>query len=222
MRRRAESCLDEFWPLIEGKIQDTARRLNRPVLIGVGGQGGSGKSTFSHWLAAKLSGSHVLPLDDYRLPREVRTGRGLLGSHPDGNDLFRLHNHLDSGRKRLTFDRPVFCTKKGRAHQSVAVPPVDFLICDGEIAAHDSIRPQFDLFILIDSHWRTQLNARLTRDMSQRAYDLEKAIEVFLKSNLRDFPRFAADSRKAADIILYRNSRGGFTVKKPLPQSAPR
>tara|TARA_R100000027_G_scaffold67743_1_gene68404 strand:+ start:3600 stop:4268 length:669 start_codon:yes stop_codon:yes gene_type:complete len=219
MSSHAEICLDSLWPTLEALIDKAAKGKERTILIGIGGQGGAGKSTVSTWMRKKLSRSEVLPLDDYRLPRSQRAHRGLLGSHPDGNDRKRLLRDLKAATENRSFRRPVFCPAAGRADHSEPVPPQRYLICDGEIAAHQGIREQFDLFLLVDCHWRTQLNARLSRDISERAYNLEKAIEVFLKSNLRDYPLYSKGAAEFASMILYRNSRGGFTVKKPLPHS---
>ena len=218
MNRNGIKSLESWWPQLQSDLQEREPTPPTPLLIGIGGQGGSGKSSVSHWLVNKIEGSALLPLDDYRLPRRDRAERGLLGSHPEGNDLPRLFADLDAARSGRTIHRPIFNATAGEADQTEPVRPGSCLICDGEIAAHEELRTQFDLFILVESHWRTQLNARLSRDIAERAYALEKAIEVFLKSNLRDFPRFSAGAKDHADWVLYRNTRGVFSAKKPLPQ----
>lgn len=185
-----------------------------PLLVGIGGPGGSGKSTLSRWLIERLDGAALLHLDDYRLPRKDRQESGLLGSHPEGNDLTRIQADLERARRGETVDQPVFDSEAGRACHTRPVRAERVWICDGEIAAHAPLRSVFDLFILVDCHWRTQLNARLTRDIADRGYDLEKAIEVFLKSNLRDYPRFSEGAAAEADLILYRNTRGAFLLRK--------
>jgi uridine kinase len=76
------------------------------------------------------------------------------------------------------------------------------------------VRPWFDRLILVEAHWRTQLNVRLTRDLRERHCTLEKAIDLFLQSNLRDYPRFAAGAREAAHAILYCNARRGFSLRR--------
>ena len=48
----------------------------------------------------------------------------------------------------------------------------------------------------------------------QRQCSLEKAIDIFLHSNLRDYPRFAKGAHAAADAVLYRNARHVFSLRK--------
>lgn len=190
--------------------------MKTPFLLGIGGPGGCGKTTVSRWLLARIKGAALLPLDDFRHPREARSERGLLGSHPDGNDLTRLRACLRAARRRQSFERPVFDPVAGTSKRTAPVPPAPVLICDGEIAAHSAIRNEFDGLVVVDAHWRTQLNTRLTRDLRERHCSLDKALNIFLQSNLRDYPTYAEGAREAADLVLYRNRRNVFSImKKP-------
>ncbi len=188
-------------------LHQTSAALGRPVIIGIGGPGGSGKSSFSETLFRHLDDVQLLPLDDYRKPRRERPP-GIYGSHPDGNRLALLSAHLEDARSGRPFDRPVFCRSRGAAIETEAVPPARFLIADGEIAAHRELRDLFDLRILVLADWSMQWKARMGRDRSERASSLRKALSLFVLSNLRDYPRFAAGSQRHADLILRRKRCG--------------
>jgi uridine kinase len=110
--------------------------------------------------------------------------------------------------------QPVFDPVAGQALDEIEIPACRILLADGEIAAHDAVRPWLDRLILVEAHWRTQLNTRLTRDLRERHCSLEKAIDLFLHSNLRDYPRFAAGARDAAHAVLYCNARRTFSVRR--------
>lgn len=188
-------------------LHEASATLGRPVLIGIGGPGGSGKSSFSHKLSRHLDDVQLLPLDDYRKARHERPP-GIYGSHPSGNRLDLLSTHLDDARNSRSFLRPVFSRESGAAINTEAVPPARFIIADGEIAAHRELRELFDLRILVLADWSLQWKARIGRDRSERSCSLRKAITLFVLSNLRDYPRHAAGSRRDADLIL-RRSRSG-------------
>lgn len=188
-------------------LHQASATLGRPVLIGIGGPGGSGKSSFSLALAKQLDDARLLPLDDYRKPRSERPP-GIFGSHPAGNRLDLLNDHLDDARNGRAFERPVFCRERGSAIQTEAVPPARFIIADGEISAHRALRPLFDLRILITADWTLQWRARMGRDRSERSCSLRKALTLFVLSNLRDYPRFASGSHRDANLVLRRGRCG--------------
>lgn len=190
-------------------LHEAGTRLERTVMVGIGGPGGSGKSSFARELNRLLPDSWVLPLDDYRKPRDERPP-GIYGSHPEGNHIDLLKLHLQAARDGLPFERPVYDAKSGTLARSEPVPPARFLIAEGEIAAHRGLRSQFDLRILILSSLSSQWMARIGRDRSERASSLRKAIAVFLRSNLRDYPRFSAGVRREADLVVRRSRDGRF------------
>ena len=208
----------ECFHRVLGWIEHEAATARHPFLLGIGGPGGSGKSTLSRWLRHHLPDSRILSLDDFRLPRHRRPPHGRYGSHPDANDLSRLQQTLEDFRRGHPIVQPVFDLQSGRISTEIRVPSARILLADGEIAAHESVRTAFDRLILVEAHWRTQLNVRLTRDLRERHCSLEKALDVFLQSNLRDYPRFAAGAAHAAHAILYCNARRVFSLRRtPSP-----
>lgn len=188
-------------------LHKASAALDRPVLVGIGGPGGSGKSSFALALSRHLDDVQLVPLDDYRKPRHERPPR-IYGSHPAGNRLDLLKTHLDDARNGRPFERPVYSHERGASTETELVPPARFIIAEGEIAAHRYLRPLFDLRILITADWSLQWQARMGRDRSERACSLPKALSVFVISNLRDYPRFAAGSHRDAELILRRSRCG--------------
>lgn len=195
-------------------LKKEVRSHDGPFIAGIGGPGGCGKSTLSRWLRHHLPDARILSLDDFRLPRHERPAHGRYGSHPDGNDLTRLKICLKDFHHGRPIRQPVFDPITGKAREEIQVPEADILLADGELAAHQELRPLFDRLILVDAHWRTQLNTRLTRDLRERHCTLEKAMDIFLQSNLRDYPQFAKGAREAADVLLYCTIRHTFSLRR--------
>lgn len=186
--------------------------LQRPVLVGIGGPGGSGKSSFAIKLARHLGDVRIVPLDDYRKPR-IERRRGIYGSNPAGNRLDVLKCHLDDARNGRPFERPVFCRIRGAAIESETIHPARFILADGEIAAHRGLRDCFDVRILVLAGLHLQWRARMGRDRHERASSLRKALALFCISNLLDYPRFSAGAMAEADLILRRSACGRHLMR---------
>jgi 4-hydroxy-tetrahydrodipicolinate synthase len=174
-----------------------------PVLIAVGGPGGTGKSTFCRALQNRLEDASILTLDDYKTDRVLRENRMLFGAHPEANRIDVLREHLSLVRRGKSIDHPRYNNATGRADHTEPFTPSRFVILDGEISTYPHFREFTDFSIFIDSDWRTQLATRISRDIEQRGYTREKAIATFLQSNLREFEEFGAASKGWADMHLY-------------------
>ncbi|QSH41990.1 hypothetical protein P0136_05170 [Lentisphaerota bacterium ZTH] len=173
------------------------------VNIAIGGPGGSGKSTFAAGLLPLLQSTALLPLDDYKTSRTSRYGKNLYGAHPEANKMSLICSHLQQIKRGNLFQRPVYNAVTGTADSKIEFTPAKFNIIEGEISTYHQFRDYIDLAIFIDSDWRTQLKTRINRDINERCYSEEKAIATFLQSNLREFRKYGAESKKWSDIHIY-------------------
>lgn len=174
-----------------------------PVLVAIGGPGGTGKSTFAEKLQHHLNNCPILRLDDYKRSRTERYPHNFFGAAPEANQIELLKNHLATLKEGQSIDKPVYNSKLGKCDRTTPFSPDRFVILDGEIATYDVFKDLVDFKIFIDSDWQTQLQTRINRDIADRGYDPEKAIDTFLNSNLREFRQYGAASRQSADIHLY-------------------
>ncbi|MBT3201074.1 MAG: hypothetical protein HN350_14325 [Phycisphaerales bacterium] len=174
-----------------------------PVLIAIGGPGGTGKSWLAGLLATRLGDASVLRLDDYKTARSDRQDAGIFGPHPDANKMDLIGEHLMSLKKNQAISKPVYDSASGAAHATETFTPARFNLIDGEVSTYRQFRDIVDFAVFIDSHWRTQLATRLDRDLDQRDYTLDKAVTTFLHSNLREFGAHGAESKNWSDAHLF-------------------
>lgn len=196
----SRNTVEEISASIINSIYDNNKK---PLLIAVGGPGGTGKSTFCIKLAALLLHSNILSLDDYKKSRDNRANKNIYGAHPDANNIKLLINHLNKIKNKQSITQPVYNSITGKIDSTKEFIPKAITILDGEISTYPQFREFVDFSIFIDSDWKTQLNTRIYRDIEEKKYSREKAVATFLQSNLREFSEFGAKSKNWADIHIY-------------------
>jgi uridine kinase len=187
-----------------------------PILISVGGPGGTGKSSFSKKLAGCFDNASILRLDDYKIPRWDRSKKRLFGPHPEANEMELLRWQLEDIRGGRPFFKPIYDGALGYAELTEVYFPNNINILDGEISTYPEFRDLVDLSIFIESRLSTQLNTRVTRDINDRGYPLEKALNTFWGSNMIEFGAFGRNGKIWADILLRCNEDYSLSIM-PLP-----
>ncbi len=187
--------------------------VEKNILIVVGGPGGTGKTTFSNELAEVLQQASVLRLDDYKLPRHERESLNVFGAHPQANDMALLLEHFALLSSGNSIEKPVYDSASGRAEVTETFTPCKYVIVDGEISTYKDFADYIDFSIFIDSDWQTQLNTRISRDISEKNYDKEKVVATFLHSNIWEFEEYGASSKNSADIHIYCESDYRLTLE---------
>lgn len=189
--------------LLAGALLEKFAGRKQPVLIAVGGPGGTGKTTFAARLAGALPDARVLKLDDYKTSRAARAIKRLQGPHPEANEMALLKDQLRRLKHGESVDKPVYCRKSGQAAQTEPFAPARFVIAEGEIATYPDFYELVDFSVFIDSHWWTQLRTRIGRDIVKRGYSVSKALTTYVRSNLLEFKAYGAQSRNWADVHLH-------------------
>ncbi len=98
---RAPIDLPALAAILEGML--AARSASAPLLVGLAGAPGAGKSTAAAELAALVPGSRVLPMDGFHLPQAelVRLGRRERMGAPDTFDVDAFVALLEALREAL-------------------------------------------------------------------------------------------------------------------------
>ncbi|HSH31098.1 MAG TPA: hypothetical protein VK963_00310 [Candidatus Saccharimonadales bacterium] len=120
----------------------------KPILIGIEGFGGSGKTTVAERLKTALGNAYVIGIDDFivkeRLlehsPEEVGFDRARL----EQQVLVPAHNGQPIKYQRLEW-------VENRLSDPISVPPVDCLIIEGISSCHPDIAKYYDYKIWVEA-----------------------------------------------------------------------
>jgi 4-hydroxy-tetrahydrodipicolinate synthase len=189
--------------IIDAVLRKIFPDTNTPVLIAIGGPGGSGKTTFAEKLAVLLGDAGIVSLDNYKISRKLRLVQDTWGPHPAANKMELIIEHLEILRSGSCIHIPQYNQDTGDALETREYLPVRFNLIEGEISTYDQFQKYIDFSIYIDSDFNTQLSTRLGRDMQLRGHSYEKAITNFLKSNLQEFIKYGIDSKTSADVHIF-------------------
>ena len=186
----------------------------RPIVIGVAGASGSGKSSVSKRILEIFSEMSILVLqqdfyykDQTHLPFEERLKTNY--DHPLAfdNDLFI--EHLEKLMKGETIDKPVYdFANHTRSTETIHQEPRDVIIVEGILILDDKrVRNLLDIKIYVDTDSDICLARRILRDINERGRTVDSVINQYVEVVKTMFHQFVEPTKRYADIII---PEGGY------------
>jgi uridine kinase len=180
-----------------------------PVLIGVAGGTGAGKTTFAEAMIAAAGSDDTLLVsqdayyhDHAELGLEERAKINY--DHPRAFDFDLLvhdMSELKAGRPvpRLAYDYVTHSRKESGG----LLEPKKIIILEGILALEDQgLRSVMDIKLYIDADADVRLLRRLKRDIEERGRTLENVTKQYLESVRPMHLEFIEPSKRYADLIV--------------------
>jgi uridine kinase len=147
--------------------------MERPVLVGIGGCSGSGKTSLARELATQLEAT-LFPLDLYyrdlsQFPLDSRHKQNF--DHPDALESELFIAHIRGLAEGQTIQRPVydFAHHARVAGAFEAVAPSRFVVVEGILALHYAeLWPLYDFSVYVEAPDEVCLARRIYRDVRER------------------------------------------------------
>jgi uridine kinase len=182
----------------------------RPVLIGIAGGTGSGKTLVARTLVERLGGDRVAIVeqdcyynDNWKLPFEERARINY--DHPDAFDHDLLADHVRRLLKGEGIDMPLYdyAQHARRKDSSVRVENHLCVILEGILVLHDPVlRRKMDIKVFVDADSDVRFIRRLRRDVKERGRSLDGVIEQYETVVAPMHLQFVEPSKRFADIII--------------------
>ena len=179
-----------------------------PLLIGIAGGTGSGKTTFAERLKSQFGKNiTVIAYDNYykpqdNIPLSERTKTNY--DCPDALDTPLLIEHLKALRSGQSVNIPCydFCIHT-RTGDYTPTEPTPIIIVDGILTFHDeTLREMFDIKIFADADADERILRRLRRDVNERGRDIDGVIGQYLSTVKLMHGIYVEPTKKYADIII--------------------
>ncbi|MFL6562678.1 MAG: uridine kinase, partial [Bacillus sp. (in: firmicutes)] len=161
--------------------------MRKPVVIGVTGGSGSGKTSVTKSIYETLKAHSILVLEqDYyykdqsELPFEERLKTNY--DHPLAFDNDLLIDHIEKLLRYETIQKPVYdYSIHTRSDKVIPIEPKDVIILEGILVLEDErLRNLMDIKLYVDTDADLRIIRRLTRDISERGRTFDSVIDQYL------------------------------------------
>ena len=180
-----------------------------PLIIGIAGGSGSGKTTVAQKILARVSTERIAYIqhDSYYkdlsgLPANLKAEINF--DHPDSLETELLIKHVLMLRDFKSVEVPIYdFSTDSRTDQTYAVAAKNVVIVEGIlIFAEPELRKLFDVKIFVDTDADIRLIRRLRRDIMERGRNPESVLNQY-ESTVRPMHlEFVEPSKRYADVII--------------------
>lgn len=188
--------------------------MSRPIIIGIAGGTGSGKSTVAQEIYSSLPTGSIAMIeqdsyykDQSHLTFEERVNTNY--DHPDAFDTKLLVKHLKMLLNGEEIDKPMYDFEvHNRKKESVRVEPKDIIILEGiMILVEPEIRSMMDIKLFVDTDADVRIIRRIKRDIKERGRTIDSVIDQYINVVRPMHLEFVEPTKRYADIII---PEGGY------------
>jgi uridine kinase len=185
-----------------------------PLIVGIAGGSGAGKTALARAVAAALAPRSVALLahDAYYVDRShlAPPERAALDfDAPEALDHERFRADLDALRQGRSIVPPVYCfTTHRRLGYDAPLEPRELVLVEGVLLFHDAaVRAVFDLRVWIDAPDALRLARRIARDTAERGRTAESVVAQCRARVLPAHERHVEPTKAWADLVLLNAGR---------------
>ncbi|QSX06443.1 uridine kinase [Sedimentibacter sp. zth1] len=183
--------------------------MKSPLLIGITGGSGCGKTTIVNKIFAEVPEKSIAILeqdsyykDQSHLSFEQRCKSNY--DHPLAFDTDLFIKHIKNLKKGQAIDKPIYDYEiHNRRKETKIIEPKDIIIVEGLLIFYDErVRDLLDIKIFVDTDADLRLIRRIIRDVNERARTVDSVITQYINTVRPAHEQFIEPTKKYADIIV--------------------
>jgi phosphoribulokinase len=177
----------------------------RPIMIAVGGDSGTGKTTLCRGLDKIFGAERIetICLDDYHsLDRDQRNVVGFTALDPRANNFAAMEEDMWMLREGNPIDKPVYDHADGKIKGPETIGPKEIVVVQGLFPLYTrALRSLFDVTVWLDPETELKVAWKIQRDMKQRGYT-ETQVRAEIEKRQPDIRAHIAPQAKYADLTV--------------------
>ncbi len=191
-------------------MTDSTKRSNRPILLGVAGGSGSGKTYFARALRERLglAQCEIVYQDNFYIDQSKRfdfDGGSVNFDHPESIDFDLLAEKLSELKTGVQVQIPIYdFATHARRTETLPIAPKHVVIVDGILIFHAAqVRGLFDEMIFFDTPEELRYQRRLERDVRERGRTPDGVLNQFMKQVKPMHDLFVEPSKVHAHTLVH-------------------
>ncbi|MDX9917464.1 MAG: uridine kinase [Gudongella sp.] len=187
--------------------------MKSPILIGIAGGTGSGKSTVTREIRNAIQDnvavieqdSYYKDQSDLSFEERVQTNY----DHPFAFDNELLIDHLKKLLNGESVEKPIYDFENhNRSKETVTVEPRQIIVLEGILVLFDEeLRDLMDIKLFVDTDADVRVIRRIVRDIKKRGRTLDSVIKQYMSTVRPAHMQFIEPTKRYADIII---PEGGY------------
>ncbi|WP_100488672.1 uridine kinase [Sporolactobacillus pectinivorans] len=194
-------------------------KRRKPIVIGVAGGSGSGKTTVASEIYRSFSDRSIAVIQQdsyYKAQDDKPFEERLLTNydHPLAFDTDLLIAQIKELLKFHPIKKPVYdYTVHTRSDKIVPVDPKDVIILEGILILEDKrLRDLMDIKVFVDTDSDLRIIRRLLRDTEERGRSVESVINQYLTAVRPMHLQFVEPTKRYADIIIPEGGKNSVAI----------
>ena len=187
--------------------------MSLPVVIGIAGGTGSGKSTIADAIQKEVKQDiTIITQDSYYksfVSMSLQERSEINYDHPQSLDNKLFIKHIRSLKKGVPINMPTYNFEIHlRSENKIPKKPTKIIIVEGILLFENpKIRELLDIKIFVDTDPDIRILRRIERDIKERGRNLESIIDQYRATVRPMHIEFVEPSKRFADVII---PEGGF------------
>lgn len=194
-----------------------------PVIIGIAGGSGSGKSTVISRIVETVGPHRICVLDHDAYYRDLshlgfNERAGFNFDHPAALETEFMVEQLDALRRWESIQKPVYDFKDHtRRPETLRVDPRPVIIVEGILVlAERELVDRMDIKIFVDAADDVRLLRRIKRDLHERGRFIDSILEQYQRTVRPMHIEFVEPSKRLADVIIPRGGHNRVAIEMVL------